>query len=145
MTMDFATPRARQGSMLLEGLIAILIFSMGILALMGLQAASIANTGEAKFRADAAFLANKVISRMWVTNPANRVADFSPAGTQFLAWKTEVGDQYTGVPGGIAPTVTFTAPRPNTTNVVVTVMWRSPNQPASSPQHSYVVQTEFSP
>ena len=145
MTMKLPTPRTQQGSMLLEGLIAIVIFSMGILALMGLQAASIANTSEAKFRADAAFLANKVIARMWVADPASRVVDFSSAGKDYLIWKTEVGNQYTGLPGGIAPTVTFSAPRPGTTNVLVTVLWRSPNQAASSPQHSYTVQTEFNP
>ena len=46
---------AQQGVVLLESLIAILIFSMGILALVGLQAAMISNTSNAKYRADASY------------------------------------------------------------------------------------------
>jgi len=64
-------PRAQRGAVLLEGLIAILIFSMGILALVGLQAISIKNTAEAKYRADAAFLANQILGQMWADAPAN--------------------------------------------------------------------------
>lgn len=57
--------RTQSGVMLLEALIAILIFSMGILALIGLQAQSIRNSSEAKYRADASFLANQVVGYMW--------------------------------------------------------------------------------
>lgn len=56
--------------MLLEALIAILVFSLGILALIGLQAQSIRNSSEAKYRADASFLANQIIGYMW-SDPAN--------------------------------------------------------------------------
>ena len=67
-------PRRQQtGVMLLEALIAILIFSLGILAIIGLQAQSIRNSSEAKYRADASFLANQLIGYMW-TDPANFAA-----------------------------------------------------------------------
>ena len=59
---------SQRGSMLLEGLIAILLFSLGILALMGLQAVAIKNTADAKYRAEAAFLANQIIGQMWASN-----------------------------------------------------------------------------
>jgi type IV pilus assembly protein PilV len=62
--------RSQHGIMLLEALIAILIFSLGILALIGLQAQSIRNSSEAKYRADASFLANQIIGYMW-SDPAN--------------------------------------------------------------------------
>ncbi len=62
--------RDQRGIMLLEALIAILIFSLGILALIGLQAQSIRNSSEAKYRADASFLANQLIGYMW-SDPAN--------------------------------------------------------------------------
>lgn len=59
-------PKNKQGgSVLLEGLIALLIFSIGIIALMGLQAAAINNSGAAKLRADASFLANQIIGHIW--------------------------------------------------------------------------------
>jgi type IV pilus assembly protein PilV len=42
--------------MLLEALVAILIFSISLLALVGMQAMAVRNVGEAKYRADASFL-----------------------------------------------------------------------------------------
>lgn len=57
---------AQQGSTLLEALVAILIFSMGVLALVALQAVSIKNSIDAKYRADASYLANQIVAQMWV-------------------------------------------------------------------------------
>jgi type IV pilus assembly protein PilV len=53
------------GSVLLEALVGILIFSIGILALVAMQAESIRNTSEAKYRNDASYLANQIVGRMW--------------------------------------------------------------------------------
>jgi len=55
----------QRGSMLLEALISILIFSIGILAIIGLQAASIKMSSDAKYRSDASFLANQLVAQMW--------------------------------------------------------------------------------
>lgn len=55
-----------RGSVLLEGLIAILIFSLGVLGLVGLQASSMRATTQAKGRIDASLVANQLIARMWV-------------------------------------------------------------------------------
>lgn len=61
---------AQQGVVLLEALIAILIFSLGILALVGLQANMLQNTSSSKFRADASYLAQQKLGMMWA-DPAN--------------------------------------------------------------------------
>jgi type IV pilus assembly protein PilV len=58
------------GAMLLEGMIAILIFSLGILAIIGLQAASIRQTTDAKYRVDASFLASERVGLMWTNRAA---------------------------------------------------------------------------
>jgi type IV pilus assembly protein PilV len=55
----------QRGIVLLEGLIAILIFSFGVLAMVGMQAASVRHTTDAKYRVDASFLANQSIGQMW--------------------------------------------------------------------------------
>lgn len=55
----------QQGVVLLEALIAVLIFSMGILALVGLQASMVKNTSDAKYRTDAAFIAQQRLGVMW--------------------------------------------------------------------------------
>ena len=56
----------QQGSVLLEALIAILIFSFGLLGLIGIQASAVGLSIDAKYRADAAYLANQIVSQMWV-------------------------------------------------------------------------------
>jgi len=58
--------KTQQGIALLEAMIAILIFSMGILALAGLQGALIKNTSDAKYRAEATFIAQQRIGLIWV-------------------------------------------------------------------------------
>lgn len=74
------SPHSQQGSALLEALIGILIFSIGILSLVGLQAASVKFTTDAKERTDASFYANQLISQMWVDqdNLASYVATDQP-------------------------------------------------------------------
>ena len=57
--------RLKQGSMMLEALISILIFSMGILGIVGLQANSIKMSTDAKYRSQASLLANQYLAAMW--------------------------------------------------------------------------------
>ena len=64
-------PSAERGAVLLEAFIAILLFSMGILALVGVQATAVKHAADAKYRAEAAYLANQIIAQMWAENPAN--------------------------------------------------------------------------
>lgn len=67
---------AQQGVVLVEAMIAILIFSMGVLAIIGLQAAMIKNTAESKYRADASYIAQQRIGQLWA-DPDNLPADGS--------------------------------------------------------------------
>lgn len=55
------------GSVILEALIAILIFSIGILALVGMQATAISNVADAKYRSTAGFLANQIVGTVRAT------------------------------------------------------------------------------
>ena len=57
---------AQRGVMLIEALVAILIFTLGVVALMGLQANSIAQMSAAKYRTDASYLVSQIMGRMWV-------------------------------------------------------------------------------
>lgn len=57
---------AQRGVALLEALIAVLVFSIGILALIGLQAFAVKSSADAKYRADASYLASQVINQVWV-------------------------------------------------------------------------------
>jgi type IV pilus assembly protein PilV len=66
------------GVMLLEALLAMLIFSIGILAIVGMQATALQDLGEAKYRSDASFLANQVVADMW--SNSSKIADYQYGG-----------------------------------------------------------------
>ena len=55
----------QRGVVLLEALIAILIFSIGILGLVALQANMIKATGDANYRTQATFVAQQHLSEIW--------------------------------------------------------------------------------
>lgn len=104
------------GVMLLEAMVAILIFSLGVLSVIQLQAVSIRQASSAEYRAIASMLANDLVSRMWASNRAPDVlqASFSSttAGSGYTQWLTSV--RRSGLPNissdqGTLPTVTFTS------------------------------------
>lgn len=121
--MDFqkipTTESSQKGMVLLEALIAILLFSMGILALAGLQANMLQNTSSSKYRADASYIAQQQIGNMWASgNAASYVGTFAdisailPSGS--LAVASPAADQYTITvtwqpPGDTAHNFTTTA------------------------------------
>jgi type IV pilus assembly protein PilV len=132
-------PASRQtGAMLLEALIAILIFSMGILAIVGLQAAAIKNANDAMYRTNASLLANELIGHMWVSNRtvAAMQANFSsPGGAAYTDWLTNVQATLPGVTATAnLPTVNIAA---NGT-VTIGIFWKLPSEPAGMAAHTYI-------
>jgi type IV pilus assembly protein PilV len=117
--------RNQQGVMLIEALIGILIFSIGILALMGMQATAMRATVDAKYRSEAAFLANEIIGVMWV-NRAN-ISQYATAScasnTECNAWRTRVQAKLPNATGANAPTIAIAG-----TQATVTVFWQRPGE-----------------
>jgi len=56
----------QSGMALLEALIGILIFSIGILAMVAMQAASVSAVADAQYRIEAVNAANQLLSQIWV-------------------------------------------------------------------------------
>lgn len=140
------------GIMLLEGMIAILIFSLGILALVGMQAFTLNHTSQTKYRLDASFVANKLIARMWADTDAS-MTQYRNGGTLFAGWFTPELNAYLP-PGRSDATVTVTSftatPCLSNTavsipvtgfNVSVRIQWRAPNEADALPAHAYQVLT----
>jgi type IV pilus assembly protein PilV len=75
----FSRHRAAAGVVLLEALIAMLIFAFGVLGLVGLQAAMTQAQTSSKFRADAAILATDLFGLVQTDNFAN-LGLYSTAG-----------------------------------------------------------------
>jgi type IV pilus assembly protein PilV len=130
--------KKQSGVALLEALVGILIFSIGILALMGLQAQSIRNTVEAKYRNEAAYLANQIIGQMWVDR--SNLAAYDTGGganPNMVAWETQVANTLPRVVAGGAnsPTITVAG-----NQVTVTVFWQLPGSDSVPRQLSVVAQ-----
>ena len=126
MRLMKTTRSTQQGSIVLEALISILIFSIGILAIVGLQAASIKNTAAAKYRTDASLLANQVIGQMWLGDKTNAtlVANFSsPDGADYVTWADTVSQALPGA-SAVPPTIAIDA----NNNATVTVFWQGPDE-----------------
>lgn len=71
-----------RGFSLVEVLVAIVVFSMGVLGLMKLQATAVRMSTDARQRAEATFLADQLLARMLISDPAT-AASFAhrPDGT----------------------------------------------------------------
>lgn len=93
--------RSRQGGMsLLEAMLAILIFSIGILALVALQSTSVKATTESKLRGDAGFLASQIIAQMWTDSSNLQQYQHNPGGADCA---------FAGAPSGHAPMTAWVA------------------------------------
>lgn len=107
----------QQGVVLLEAMIAILLFSMGVLAIVGLQAAMIKNTADSKYRAEASYIAQQRLGRMWSDPEA--LANYLEADADISA----------SLPGGI-----LTVTQPSVGEFTVVVGWTAPGEtPAENP------------
>ena len=128
--------KSQHGVILIEALIGILIFSIGTLALIGMQAAAMKNTTDAKYRSEAAFLANQIIGQMWVDR-GNLASydDGSMASPLRIQWNTDVAALLPGTdvttpvaPAVRNPSILVTAASGNM--VTVTIQWRQPGETA---------------
>lgn len=114
-------PSSQQGVVLLESLIALLIFSLGLLALTGLQAAMIKNTDDAKYRAEASFIAQQKLSEIWLNEDGNAN----------IAGYIETDTAINQLPNG---TISVAVAADNSCVVTVTVNWQLPG----AAQHTYL-------
>ena len=134
--------RHQSGMILIEALLAILIFSLGILALVGLQATAIKQSADAKYRTEAALLANEIIGQMWVSDRTTAVlqANFnSPGGAAYNNWFARVSGILPGAAANSPPAIAIDGQGIAT----VTVNWIAPNEPADAPIHNYVAMAQI--
>ena len=97
MNLKPQTRRAQHGAFLLEALIGILIFSLGVLGIVGLQAQAIRFTNDSEYRAEAVYLANSLISQMWGDKRDSLKANYdSPTGPKYLLFKDDVHSRMIG-------------------------------------------------
>jgi type IV pilus assembly protein PilV len=132
---------AQSGVMLLEALIGILIFSLGILAMVSMQAVGIKLATDSRDRAEAATLASQLVGEMWVNRAALASYQFSGTGTAPAAltnWMTQV---VAALPDAAAnqPIITVGASPLGAsvgTQTTVTLRWKNPTD---TTVHQYVM------
>jgi type IV pilus assembly protein PilV len=118
---------------LIEVLIGILIFTFGVLGLVGLQASMTRAQTSGKVRADASALAAEVIGAMWAD--ASNLAKYNGAGCAGYApcadWQAKVAQAMPAGEGDIQVAGT---------SVRVKITWTIPGEG----QHQYETQTAVS-
>jgi type IV pilus assembly protein PilV len=107
----------QQGAVLIEAMVAILIFSLGVLAIVGLQGSMIKNVADSKYRSEASYIAQSRIATMWA-DPDNLAT--------YLETNTDISAV---LPGG-----TRTVTTPAAGQYTVTVTWL---QPGTATTHNY--------
>lgn len=132
--MQISRRRQQVGFTLIEALVSILIFSIGVLALIALQVTSVRQSSNAKYRSEAALLVNQLIGEMWVTDRVTTTlqTNYNTGGAQYNAWAAAVQAQLPAAAAS-APSVVVAADG----QVTVNVFWKAPNEQPSEPQHSY--------
>jgi type IV pilus assembly protein PilV len=100
------TTHNQAGVMLIEALIGILIFSIGILALLGMQGAAIKNTTDARYRSEASYLATQIVGQMWID--MDQLDSYKTVGGPALF---PPRDNWVNSVAGILPGVTVGGPR----------------------------------
>lgn len=128
----------QRGSSLLEGLLAIILFSIGLLSLLMLLSATLIESSNARYRIEASLLINDLVSHMWIGDHSlnglkTRYADTT--STDYQSWFTSVSNR---LPGVSAKANTPQINIDNARNVTVTLRWQVPGDSTS---HQMIVQT----
>jgi type IV pilus assembly protein PilV len=133
----FPRRRAARGFTLIEVLVAILIFSVGILGAIGMQAKLQQSTSQNGDRARASMLANEMASQMWALQTVD--PSDSSLVTVYSAWQTRVatpsGSGAAGLPSGAASVAYNSTTKTST----IIIKWREPSATSDSTFQTSVV------
>ena len=148
--------KQQQGFFLIEVMIALLIFTLGVLGMIGMGSTAVAAQSDARFRTDAANLANDLAAHIQLNvnrssapamqaslnsfqhRPAGGNCGFSGIASPnagVTAWEAKVnavGPGLTGLPGTNATTqqVLVDTSATGFNRVQITLCWRAPNDVA---------------
>lgn len=158
--MKTSKPRAQRGVMLLEALIAILIFSLGVLGMVAINARAVQVAADAEYRTDAAKFASDISSQIALSvdrsTPATIAgslggfahmtggADCAFTGTAsgdpvITAWLARLTAARTGLPGVIAngTQILVANTAANFNRVTITLCWQAPSD-ARARRHTLI-------
>ena len=130
----------RRGSALIEGLLALVVFSVGLIGLLMLLSASLVESGNARYRSEASLLASDLVGRMWS-------GDRSATALQKRFGDTSTNDyqQWLQRVQATLPGASTTANLPQVAidddrNVTITLAWQAPGEANA---HQLVIATRI--
>ncbi|RTL56470.1 MAG: hypothetical protein EKK46_04475 [Rhodocyclaceae bacterium] len=94
---------------------SLVIFSIGLIALVGLAGKSMSQASQSRARNDASYLAGELIGEMWVSASAPNSFDLTP-------WQTRVASTIPGGNGTATVTV-VSATAPTSYQVDIAITW----------------------
>jgi len=120
------SPRSSQGFVLIEVLVALLIFAFGMLGLLAFQANAAKLTTESQFRTDAASLVDELIGQMRVASPDSLKADFAVGGDKTKAWVENRLEDSLGADAKVDTLDITDGPVAGMFEVDITISWEVP-------------------
>ena len=118
--------RHQSGSFVIEALISVLLFAIGLVSMVMISAQSSNQVGQSRYRNEASYLASELIGEMWVSASA-------PAAFNRTDWNTRVAAM---LPGGDSSGTSVTGSR-----IDVVITWSDVKQPDM--QHQYTTSAEI--
>ncbi len=155
-----AVQRKQSGYMLLEVLIAMLVFSIGILGLANLQAVTMLSADSTKLRGTACMLADELVGSMWAGDrtPESLIQRYSSylSGPGYMEWLDKIKNSK------LLPGVTDDENHPmvqitnrditdpfgevsSKTFVTITIYWQLPSEKTSNTLHNYTAISQITP
>lgn len=119
-------PAYQSGGSLLEGLLAIVLFSVGLMSLLMLLSASLIETGNARYRSEASLLTSDLIAQMWTGERSLtelRARFTNPESDDYQNWLATV---HSRLPGSIGTTNLPTISIDDQRQVKILIRWQAP-------------------
>jgi type IV pilus assembly protein PilV len=119
----------QSGMALLEALISILVFSLGVLGIVALQAKASQFSVDAEDRTRAALLASELVSQMWAQSSTTL------SSSTLTAWQSRVTDSSSGLLNA-----TGTSSVDSAGLATIKISWKAPWRKSAEQANNYITQ-----
>lgn len=136
-----SSARRQRGFTMTESIVSVLVFALGILGLVGMQASAVRVSQDARYRIEAALLADELVARMLASPRTSVATTFATGGAAFDDWLTNrVRSPGRGLPAGDA-TVAFNALPGEPLSVRIAITWVPPRESVRDVAGSTIVES----
>lgn len=125
--------KKKKGIFIIEAVIAILIFMIGVLGIIRYQGETILATSQSQYRITASFLADTLLGDVWLYK--NQLASFG-SSDEYDNWMNQVSQYLPGIDldpsSGTRPDVSVSTSANGITTVTITIRWQAPGATISN-------------